>query len=78
MQNKDQTFAKFSEFKALVEKDTGRKVKYLRRNNDGEYVSNELNNLHALEGIRRELIEPHNPQHNGVAKRKNISIVGAA
>ena len=25
-------------------------------------------------GIRRELIVPHNPQQNGVAKRKNKSI----
>jgi hypothetical protein len=32
----------------------------------------------AGEGIRRELIVPYNPQHNGVAKRKNMAIVGAA
>eukprot|EP00253_Pinus_taeda_P025393 PITA_25393 len=30
------------------------------------------------EGIRRELIAPHNPQENGVAERKNRTIVGAA
>jgi len=35
IQKKDQTFAKFYEFKALVEKDTGRKVKYLRSDNGG-------------------------------------------
>jgi hypothetical protein len=27
-----------------------------------------------LAGIRRVLTVPHNPQQNGVAKRKNISI----
>jgi hypothetical protein len=26
-------------------------------------------------GIKREYIVPHNPQQNGVAERKNISIV---
>ena len=34
MQKKDQTFAKFCEFKALVEKDTVNKVKALRSDND--------------------------------------------
>jgi len=31
-----------------------------------------------VEGIKRELMAPHNPQQNGVAERKNKSIVGAA
>jgi transposase InsO family protein len=78
MQKKDQTFSKFCEFKALVEKDTGRKVKALRSDNGGEYVSNEFKNFCASEGIRWELIAPHNPQQNGVAERKNKSIVGVA
>ena len=62
MQNKDQTFSKFCEFKAHVEKNTGRKVKALKSDNDGEYVFNKFNNFCALEGIRWELITPHNPQ----------------
>jgi len=52
MQKKDQTFSKFCEFKALVEKDTDRKVKALRSDNCGEYVSNEFKNFCAVEGIR--------------------------
>ena len=35
MQKKDQTFSKFLEFKALVEKYSGKKVKALRSNSDG-------------------------------------------
>lgn len=42
MQKKDQTFAKFCEFKELVKKYTGRKVKALMSNNGGEYVSNDF------------------------------------
>jgi transposase InsO family protein len=53
-------------------------VKALRSDNGGEYVSNEFKNLCAKEGIRRELNTPHNPQQNGVAERKNKSIVGVA
>ena len=36
MEKKDQTFSKFLEFKALVEKDTGNQVKALRSDNGGE------------------------------------------
>ena len=52
MLKKNHTFEKFCEFKALVEKDTGRKVKALRSDNGGEYVSNEVKKFCALEGIR--------------------------
>ena len=40
-------------------------------------MSNEFNKFCASEGIRKEVISPHNPQQNGVLERKNISIVGA-
>jgi len=62
MQKKDQTFSKFCEFKALVEKYIGKKVKALRSDNGGEYISNEFKNFCVKEGIQRELIAPHNPQ----------------
>ena len=51
MQKKVQTFSKFLEFKALVEKDTGKHVKDLRSNNGGEYISNEFKNFCRKEGI---------------------------
>jgi len=50
-QKKDETFSKFVESKALVEKETRKKVKVLMSNNGGEYVSNEFKNLCAKEGI---------------------------
>ena len=62
MQKKDQAFSKFYEFKALVEKELGKQVKVIRSDNGGEYISNEFKNFFSKEGIRRELIAPHNPQ----------------
>jgi len=59
---KDQTFTKFCEFKALVEKYSSKKVKALWSDSGGEYVSNEFKNFCAVEGIQRELTIPHNPQ----------------
>ena len=39
MQNKDQTFSRFCELKALVEKESGKKIRALQSDNGGEYVS---------------------------------------
>jgi hypothetical protein len=78
MQKKDQTFSKFCEFKALVEKELGKQVKALRSDNCGEYISNKFKDFCRKEGIQRELIVPHNPQKNGIVKRKNRMIMGAA
>jgi hypothetical protein len=74
---KDEVFNKFQEFKALVENISGRKIKILRSDNGGEYTSNELKDCCREERIKRELTTPYNPKQNGVAERKNISIVEA-
>jgi transposase InsO family protein len=78
MKTKGQVFNWFQEFKALVENQTGKKIRVLRTDNRGEYTSKEFMEFCAGEGIRRELIVPYNPQQNGVAERKNRAIVGAA
>jgi len=78
MQKKSETYSKFCEFKALVEKESRKKMKALRSNNGGEYISDEFKDFCKAVGIRRELITPHNPQQNVVAERKNRTIVGAA
>lgn len=62
----------------MVEKESGKKIKALRSDNDGEYVSQEFKDFCAAKGIKRELSALHNPQQNGVAERKNGTIVGAA
>jgi transposase InsO family protein len=77
MKNKDEVLSRFVEFKALVEKQTSKKIKALRSDNGGEYISNAFRGLCSKEGIRRELTTPYNPQQYGVAKRKNRSILGA-
>ena len=61
MQKKRKKFSKFCEFKELVEKESGKQVKALRSDNDGEYILSEFKDLCTKEGIRRDLVEPHNP-----------------
>jgi hypothetical protein len=78
MKTKGQVFNRFQEFKALVENQTGKKIRVLRSNNEDEYTSKEFMDFYAGEGIRRELTVPYNLQQNGVVERKNRAIVGAA
>ena len=50
----------------------------LRTNNGGEYTSHEFMEYCLIERIKKEHIVPHTPQQNGVAKKKNRTMVGAA
>jgi len=52
IQKKDQTFTKFYEFKYLANKESGKKIKALRSENNGEYVSEEFKDFCAVEGIK--------------------------
>ena len=78
MQKKSETYSNFYEFKALVEKESGKQVKALRSDNGGEFISGEFKDFCNVEGVQRELIAPHNPQQNRVAGRKNRTNMGAA
>jgi hypothetical protein len=75
LETKDEVFNKFKELKALIEDLSERKIKILRLDNGGEYTSKEFVNFCKDVGIKRELNTPYNPQQNGVAKRKNRTIL---
>jgi hypothetical protein len=77
LKSKDEMFIKFKEFKALIENISERNIKIFRSNNGGEYTSNEFANFCKDVGIKKELTTPYNPQQNGVAERKNITIMEA-
>jgi hypothetical protein len=77
LKNKDGVLSKFQEFKAQVENLTGRKIKVLRLDNGGEYTSKEFISFCIESWIKRELTVPYNPQQNGVAERKNKTIIEA-
>jgi transposase InsO family protein len=56
------SLTRFQEFKALVENQTGRKIKVLRSDNGGEYTSNDFDSFCKKAGIKRELTVPYNLQ----------------
>jgi transposase InsO family protein len=59
----------------LIKNLSERKIKILRSDDGGEYASKEFVNFCKDVGIKRELTTPYNPQQNGVAKRKNRTIM---
>ena len=71
LRRKDEVLSIFKRFVTLVETQTGKKVKCLRSDNGGEYVSKPFQDFCDKKGIKRELIAPYNPPQNGVAERMN-------
>ena len=78
LKKKDEVFERFKWFKTLVENLSEKRIKILRSNNGGEFTSSEFNEYCKEVGIKRELTIPYNPQQNGVAERKNRSMMEVA
>ena len=85
LRSKDEVLTKFREFVNLVENQTGHKVKTLnlriktlRTDNGGEYISKAFAAFCAERGIAHEFTNPHCPEQNGVAERMNRTIVESA
>ena len=57
-----------------MERSTGRKLKTLRTDNGGEYVSADFEKCLKKEGVRHELTVPKTPEKNGVAERMNRTL----
>ena len=75
LKHKGEVLQRFQEWKALVEKLSGRHVKTLRSDNGGEYNSREFTSYLTKEGIKHELTTPHTPRQNGVAERLNRTLI---
>ena len=75
LKNKHKVFQKFLEWKAMVERSTGHRVKVLRSDNGGEYTSNEFEGYLKKEGIKHEYTIPKTLEQNGVSQRMNRTLV---
>ena len=75
LKNKSESFEKFKEYKAEVEKQIGKSIKTLRSDRGGEYLSIEFKNLLKKCGIVSQLTPPGTPQWNGVYERRNRTLL---
>ena len=77
LKTKDEVFEKIKEFIALIENHSERRIKTLRTHNGGEYTSKEFESFWKEARIKKELTTSYNPQENGVAEKKNMTIMEA-
>jgi hypothetical protein len=75
---KGKVFEKFKQYKALVKNEIGYKIKVLRSDNGGEFVSKKFDAFLVECGIQRQTSAPYFAQQNGVAKRANKTIMECA
>ena len=75
MKHKSETFEKFKEFQSEVENHRNKKIKFLRSNRGGEYLSYEFD-LHLKQcGIVSQLTPSGTPHHTGVSERRNCTLL---
>ena len=75
MKKKSEALDKFKEFKPESEKQLGRYIKSLCIDRGGEYMSIEFVSFLKEHGILSQFSAPGTPQQNGVAKRRNRTLL---
>jgi len=75
LKTKDEAFECFKTYKAEVENQLEKKIKCVRSDRGGEYFSNEFDLFCSENGIIHERTPPYSPQSNGVAERKNRTLM---
>ena len=74
LKTKDQVLDVFKQFQALVQRQTGKKLKCIRTDNGGEYTG-PFDEYCIQQGIRHQKTPPKTPQLNGLAERMNRTLV---
>ncbi|KAK2370871.1 putative mitochondrial protein [Trifolium repens] len=78
LKEKSEVFNEFKKFCALVERQCGNHLKILRTDGGGEYNSNDFKLFCEEKGIIHEVTAPYTPQHNGLAERRNRTLLNMA
>ena len=74
LKTKDQVLDVFKQFHALIERQSGEKLKCIRTDNGGEY-SGPFDEYCRQHGILHQKTPPKTPQLNGLAERMNRTLV---
>ncbi|GJX71612.1 putative ribonuclease H-like domain-containing protein [Tanacetum coccineum] len=75
---KDETYGILKDFITFIENQLTKKVKAIRCDNGTEFKNSKLIELCGSKGIRRDYSNARTPQQNGVAERKNRTLIEAA
>jgi transposase InsO family protein/DNA-binding transcriptional MerR regulator len=74
LKEKAEAFEKFKIFKALTENQTCNRLKAVRSDRGGEFMSSDFKELCDKHGIKREYTIPGTPQQNGKVERQNKTV----
>nr|GEV17077.1 putative ribonuclease H-like domain-containing protein [Tanacetum cinerariifolium] len=75
---KDETSLILKTFITGLENQLSLKVKVIRSDNGTEFKNHDLNQFCEMKGMKREFNVPRTPQQNGIAERKNKTLIEAA
>ncbi|KAL0433831.1 UNVERIFIED_CONTAM: hypothetical protein Slati_2717400 [Sesamum latifolium] len=75
MRYKSEAFGRFKEYRLEVENQTNHKIKALRSDRGGEYLSGEFIDYLKENEILSQWTPPGTPQLNGVAERRNRTLL---
>ncbi len=75
MKQKSEVVDRFLEFEKYAERQTGRKIRIIRSDRGGEYLSNSLSKYLKHQGIVHELTASYTPHQNGISERFNRTIL---
>lgn len=75
IKRKDEVLEVFNNFKSMVERESGQKLKVHKTDGGGEYVSNDFGKFCDQEGVLHEVVPPYTLWKNSVAERKNRLIM---
>nr|GEX32163.1 hypothetical protein [Tanacetum cinerariifolium] len=78
LKTKDETSGILKKFITEIENLKELKVKIIRCDNVGEFRNKEINDFCSQKGIKREFRNARTPQQNGVAERRNRTLIEAA
>jgi len=78
LQKKSDLLSEYKKWLTKAQLHTGTKIKILRSDNGGEYVSNAFKALYDENGTTHQTTMPDTPQQNGVAERLNRVLVEMA
>ncbi|GJZ31267.1 putative ribonuclease H-like domain-containing protein, partial [Tanacetum coccineum] len=75
---KDETSGILKAFITGIQNQINHRVKIIRSDNGTKFKNKEMNQFCEMKGIKREFSVVRTPQQNGVAKRKNRTLIEAA
>ncbi|KAI3707271.1 hypothetical protein L6452_25630 [Arctium lappa] len=78
LRTKDETSGLIKSFILRIENQTNQKVKVIRSDNGTEFKNLDLNTFCEEKCIERQYSVPRTPQQNGVAERRNRTLIEAA